>query len=88
MKKESLAQVFSCEFRKISKTIFFIKRLQAAASVIWMFTEAFPIWLLFRYGTWISQTGQQDYNDENVAGMLIRVHYVNNSLYSTFNSVL
>ena len=84
MKKETLAQVFSCEFCKISKTIFFIKRLQAAASVIWMFTEAFPIW----YGTWISQTGQQDYNDENVVGMLISVHYVNNSLYSTFNSVL
>ena len=33
-KKESLAQVFSCKFCKISKTTFFTEHLQTTASVI------------------------------------------------------
>ena len=32
IKKETLAQVFSCEFYKVSKDIFFIKHLRATTS--------------------------------------------------------
>ena len=32
LKKEALAQVFSCEFREISKNTFFIEHLWATAS--------------------------------------------------------
>ena len=35
IKKESLVQVFSCEFCKISKKIFFTEHLRETASVIW-----------------------------------------------------
>ena len=35
IKKESLVQVFSCEFCKISKNIFFTEHLRETASVIW-----------------------------------------------------
>ena len=34
IKKESLAQVFSCEFCEISKNIFFTEHLRTTASVI------------------------------------------------------
>ena len=34
IKKEALAQVFSCEFSEISKNTFFIEHLRAAASNI------------------------------------------------------
>ena len=34
IKKESLAQVFSCKFCKISKTTFFTEHLRTTASVI------------------------------------------------------
>ena len=33
IKKETLAQVFSCEFREISKNTFFIEHLWATASM-------------------------------------------------------
>ena len=40
IKKEILAQVFSCEFCKISKNTFFTEHLWTTASVItWMFTD-------------------------------------------------
>ena len=45
IKKEALAQ-FSCEFFKISKSIFFTERLRAiasAASVIFKSLEEYPI---------------------------------------------
>ena len=38
-KKETLAQVFSCEFSKISKNIFFTEHLRTAASAF-SFSEA------------------------------------------------
>ena len=38
-KKETLAQVFSCEFSRISKNTFFTKHLWAAASAL-SFSEA------------------------------------------------
>ena len=34
LKKETLAQVFSCEFCEISKNIFFTEQLRATASVL------------------------------------------------------
>ena len=34
IKKETLAQVFSCEFYEISKNTFFTEHLRAAASVV------------------------------------------------------
>ena len=38
--KETLAQVFSCEFCEISKNVFFTEHLWTAASIItWIFTD-------------------------------------------------
>ena len=37
LKKETLAQVFSCEFCEISKNTFFTEHLCATASIIYMY---------------------------------------------------
>ena len=41
IKKETLAQVFCCEFCEISGNAFFTEYLRAAASVMWMLSN-FP----------------------------------------------
>ena len=49
LKKETLAQVFSCEFCEISKNTFFTEHLWATASVLISIAENFP-WLGLRFG--------------------------------------
>ena len=41
IKKEILAQVFSCEFCETSKNTFFTEHLLAIASITWLFTYHF-----------------------------------------------
>ena len=40
-KKETLAQLLSCEFREILKNTFFTEHLQATASIFWKMFLAF-----------------------------------------------
>ena len=47
IKKETLAQVFSCEFCEISKNTFYTKHLLTTASVAW---ELFLATVLFLVG--------------------------------------
>ena len=47
LKKETLAQLFSCEFCEISKTTFFIEHLQETAFVILFFNKFQYLFLAF-----------------------------------------
>ena len=42
--KESLAEVFSCEFSKISKNTFFTEHLRTTASTILQSTPSWDVW--------------------------------------------
>ena len=46
IKKETLAQVFSCEFCQISKNTFSYRTPPVAASVLWRWSFLFSMWRL------------------------------------------
>ena len=49
IKKEALAQVFSCEFCQISKDTFSYRTPPVAAFVLWRWSFLFSMWRLSRF---------------------------------------
>ena len=56
VKKETLAQVFSCEFCKISKNTIFTEHLWMTASMIWKSWKYYTVWDNYYFFSWLQES--------------------------------